>query len=109
MTKAKWFILDFDDYHEIYGRCHYESVELGCFPPNPDICKSSCYRYYGLFYMGKKPKLQDIVDELKSLIDVDVYVSMEGENTEKIQLKLEHIVSRSIGLNYIEDIADSLV
>ena len=63
--KSKWHIDYFDDYHEIFARNGYNSIELGCFPPKGSSC---CY-YFGLFYKGRKPSIKQVIQELLPLID----------------------------------------
>lgn len=52
-------IVHFDDYHEIPEavRDGNHRIELGCFPTKG----FSYYRYYGLFYSGRRPSLDAIL------------------------------------------------
>lgn len=59
----------FVDYHEIDdARQHRESaIELGAFPPK----RGGAFKYYGLFYKGKRPSVDTVYKVLEQFIDTD--------------------------------------
>lgn len=78
MKKTKWYLQSFGDYHEIpLTDSNYKSIEIGCFPVrNYGYC-----RYFGLFYKGRRPKLQEVYNRLIPKISVgDFYHYRTNEN-----------------------------
>jgi hypothetical protein len=63
--KTNFYIKHFDDYHEIRDN-EYKSVELGCFPPKRG--NYGYFRYFGLFYKGKRPSFETVFPEIKKLV-----------------------------------------
>ena len=61
-----WYIHHFDDYHQIEPCFKGQKViELGCYPT-----KSYSYnRYFGIFYHGRKPKLELVLSKIEKMID----------------------------------------
>jgi hypothetical protein len=66
-VSANWYIHHFSDYHEIGNIGKYKAVELGCFPTKNEFY----HRYFGLFYIGRKPALDDILKAIDKMIDYD--------------------------------------
>lgn len=48
------------DYHEIMDTKIYKSIELGCFPTKGEMCNN----YFGLYYKGRKPAIEKILNSL---------------------------------------------
>lgn len=65
--KNTFYIRVFSDYHEIQDTEKFKSIELGCFPSKGGWCRN----YFGLFYKGRKPKLERIRNSLCRKIDFD--------------------------------------
>ena len=61
---SNWKIKTFDDYHEIYSQ-NLKTIELGCWPEKG----CSYYRYFGLFYSGRKPALKQLWPSIIKRID----------------------------------------
>jgi hypothetical protein len=66
-----WFIAEFDDYHSIHNGGFYlpknkffKAIELGNFLPKNMSLNTL---YYGLFYSGKKPPVNDVLETLNSI------------------------------------------
>jgi len=77
-SQAKWYIHHFADYHEINDIGEYKSIELGCFPTK----ESSYHRYFGLFYTGRKPGADKVLDAVLGLVDVIVAPKNEEDYDE---------------------------
>jgi hypothetical protein len=61
----KFYIKSFDDYHDIiHPPKGWKSIELGCLPQEG----YSYWRYFGLFYKGRKPSLDKIWNNLKNKV-----------------------------------------
>ena len=63
--KRTWRIEAFDDYHSIRPTGKERAIELGCFPQNG----YDYGRYFGLFYTGRRPPVDDILARLKKMVN----------------------------------------
>jgi hypothetical protein len=64
--KSTFKILHFNDYHCIKS-CTYKTIELGCFPAK----NHAYFRYFGLFYKGRKPSFDKVFNNIKKKIDMN--------------------------------------
>lgn len=83
MKKTPFKIKHFDDYHEIRSET-CKSIELGCFP----VEDYGYCRYFGLFYKGTKPSLDQVMASLKKKVSFgEFYHYRGGEHDIGITLK----------------------
>lgn len=88
--QAKWYIHHFADYHEIEDTEDYKAIELGCFPPKNDRSfRGGCYRYFGLYYKGRKPAFAKVFDAILSKINLDGFGFTLEEHLTKEEAKEE--------------------
>jgi len=82
-----WNIRHFDDYHEIEPQKPKEkAIELGCFPPKRGY---GYFRYFGLFYQGRKPSQKVVLEQLKKMVHLGKFVH---QNTgEEVGLQYEEL------------------
>jgi hypothetical protein len=72
-----FYIKHFNDYHQIQDD-EYKSIELGCFPPkNGDY---GYFRYFGLFYKGRKPSFKTVFSLMKERVYLGSFYHYRGNN-----------------------------
>lgn len=75
--QAEWYIHHFYDYHEIENIGKYKAIELGCFP----IKNQQYHRYFGLFYTGRKPAMDKVLEAVSEIVDFNHVLTNEDETT----------------------------
>jgi len=88
-NKSNFYIKHFDDYHSITSKT-YNYQELGCFPTKDGY--GYC-RYFGLFFKGRRPSFDKIMQSLLKKVSLDTESEKETHyrTGEEIGLTLEDL------------------
>jgi hypothetical protein len=93
---SKFTIKHFDDYHEIQSETQ-NCIELGCFPPKRT--DYGYFRYFGLFYKGRKPSFNAVMEKMRRLVYVGQYQHHRtgdeiGITAKDLENEVKHHMSR---------------
>ena len=84
MKTPNYKIRHFRDYHEIQSKT-YKTLELGCFPTKG----YGYFRYYGLFWKGRVPSIDKILQSLNKKVMFGTFVFTKDNLKQEIKTALK--------------------